>query len=489
MRVPVYALFTKADLIAGFTEFFDDLDREKRGQVWGATFPLNKSEAGTAGLFGGEFSLLVERLNQRLLDRLQAERSPDRRTLIAGFPAQVASLAAPLGEFLSEAFGGSRLDPAPVLRGVYFTSGTQEGTPIDRLTGALARSFGIDAQRAPSLRPEQGRSYFLTRLLKEVIFGEAMLVSRDPAQVRRNLFVRAGAAALALLVALGGAAALVQTRRRTRPRSMSRRPRSPPTSRRRRRCRSIRSPMPICRDRPAAGPGARAAVRRRCPAAADPVVPRPVADRQTRRRRARGVSPRVAAHAAAAADRPPGRPDADAHRAAGIPLRGDEGLSDARLRRPAGSRPRQGMDEPRLAVAVAGPRGEGPARQPGAASRGAARPAAGEGSARRRADRGRAPHVQPRVPGGARLQHDQGLAAGARAAAVAAGRCRRRVRRARVHPPFRRAADRRRPRLLHRRRASTRCCCPTCRRRPCRSRARAGCSARTRRSIRPARRR
>ena len=89
VRVPVYALFTKADLIAGFTEFFDDLDRERRGQVWGVTFPLNKSDAGTAGLFGGEFKLLVERLNQRLLDRLQAERSPERRTLIAGFPAQV----------------------------------------------------------------------------------------------------------------------------------------------------------------------------------------------------------------------------------------------------------------------------------------------------------------------------------------------------------------------------------------------------------------
>src|SRR6185437_6865145 len=168
VRMPVYALFTKADLIAGFTEFFDDLDRERRAQVWGITCPLNKSEGGTAGAFAAEFGLLVERLNQRLLDRLQAERSPDRRTAIAGFPAQVASLQAPLTEFMQEAFGGSRLDPAPLLRGAYIASGTQEGTPIDRLTGALARGFGIDQQRAPSLRPEQGRSYFLTRLLKEV---------------------------------------------------------------------------------------------------------------------------------------------------------------------------------------------------------------------------------------------------------------------------------------------------------------------------------
>ncbi len=78
VRLPVYALFTKADLIAGFTEFFDDLDREKRGQVWGTTFPLNDREAGPAGGFAAEFQPLVERLNSRLFDRLQAERSPDR---------------------------------------------------------------------------------------------------------------------------------------------------------------------------------------------------------------------------------------------------------------------------------------------------------------------------------------------------------------------------------------------------------------------------
>jgi type VI secretion system protein ImpL len=212
VKVPVYALFTKADLIAGFMEFFDDLDREKRGQVWGMTFPLNKTETGTAAAFTTEFALLVQRLNERLLDRLQAERSPDKRTAIAGFPAQVASLQTPLAEFVSEAFGGSRLDPAPFLRGIYMTSGTQEGSPIDRLTGAMARSFGIDAQRAPTLRPEAGRSYFLTRLLKEVVFGEATLVSRDPAAVRRNRFAYIGVAGIAALVAVLGAGALIQTR-------------------------------------------------------------------------------------------------------------------------------------------------------------------------------------------------------------------------------------------------------------------------------------
>src|SRR5262245_23417564 len=51
IRLPVYALFTKADLIAGFTEFFDDLDRDRRNQVWGVTFPLVKGEPGVVGQF------------------------------------------------------------------------------------------------------------------------------------------------------------------------------------------------------------------------------------------------------------------------------------------------------------------------------------------------------------------------------------------------------------------------------------------------------
>jgi type VI secretion system protein ImpL len=212
LKLPVYALLTKADLLSGFTEFFDDLDAEKRGQVWGTTFTADGGQAGPVGTFGSEFALLVQRLEERMIDLLAGERSPDRRSMIVGFPSQVASLQAPLTEFLNEAFGGSSLDPAPYLRGVYFTSGTQEGTPIDRLTGALSRSFGIDQRRAPSLRAASGRSYFLTRLLRDVIFNEAMLASANPKAVRQRLLLRIGGFAAVALVFLGLLAGLVVSR-------------------------------------------------------------------------------------------------------------------------------------------------------------------------------------------------------------------------------------------------------------------------------------
>lgn len=212
LRLPVYALFTKADLIAGFTEFFDDLDAEQRAQVWGTTFPLSKEDAGNAGLFPERFRALVARLDERLLERLQAERSPDRRALLAGFPAQAASMEGLLSDFLRDAFGGSRLDPAPNLRGAYLTSGTQEGTPFDRLTATLARGFGVDQRRAPSLGSRGGRSYFLRRLVENVIFGEAMLASDRPDQARRRRLLQGAGYAAALLLLLGGAALLLHGR-------------------------------------------------------------------------------------------------------------------------------------------------------------------------------------------------------------------------------------------------------------------------------------
>ncbi len=46
--VPAYLVFTKCDLVAGFTEFFDDLNPELRSQVWGMSFPVDKTMDGSA---------------------------------------------------------------------------------------------------------------------------------------------------------------------------------------------------------------------------------------------------------------------------------------------------------------------------------------------------------------------------------------------------------------------------------------------------------
>src|SRR5580704_6268429 len=60
---PVYALFTKGDLVAGFMEYFASLTEQGRRQVWGATFQTNDKTRNLVGDVPIEFDDLVERLN------------------------------------------------------------------------------------------------------------------------------------------------------------------------------------------------------------------------------------------------------------------------------------------------------------------------------------------------------------------------------------------------------------------------------------------
>ncbi|MEY8830458.1 type VI secretion system membrane subunit TssM [Sedimentitalea sp. XS_ASV28] len=203
VRFPVYVLFTKADLIAGFSEFHDNLGKEEREQVWGFTLPLDQSrgEVSPMGAFDDEFALLLGQLNAQSLERMQAETDHQRRALIAGFPSQVASMRRVAREFLNEVFQDNRYEKRHMLRGVYFTSGTQEGTPIDRLMLNMAQTFGIGRQAIGSGQGT-GRSYFLTRLFEQVIFPEAGLVSSDDKVERRYRWARVAAIAATVLVAL-----------------------------------------------------------------------------------------------------------------------------------------------------------------------------------------------------------------------------------------------------------------------------------------------
>ena len=219
VRPPVYVLVTKCDLIAGFNETFGEFSREERDQVWGFSFPHDPKDPNAAQTtplqnFASEFAALGKRLRDSLLTRMQAEQDVQRRTAIFTFPQQFEGLKGLLGGFLEQVFeGGGNLEERAFVRGVYFTSGTQEGSPIDRVLGTLGRTFGVE-QRAAAVPAWRGKSFFLTRLLKEVVFAERGLVGRNvQAEVRRGRGRLATMSAMVLLAAgLAGLWALSFTR-------------------------------------------------------------------------------------------------------------------------------------------------------------------------------------------------------------------------------------------------------------------------------------
>jgi type VI secretion system protein ImpL len=196
---PVYALFTKGDLVAGFTEFFATLGEEGRRQVWGATFQTADKTRNLVGEVPVEYDALVERMNIELTDRLQEEPVPSARVTLFGLPAQMARLKRPIFDFLNQIFEPTRYHANATLRGFYFTSGTQQGTPIDQLIGALVKTFGAEEVTGYAYSGT-GKSYFLTHLIRKVIIGEAAWVSTDSAAVRRARIIKAAAISALVLV-------------------------------------------------------------------------------------------------------------------------------------------------------------------------------------------------------------------------------------------------------------------------------------------------
>ena len=207
IQLPVYLMITKADLVPGFEPYFADMTSRDREQVWGATLPTDARAEPNA--IARELRGLLSRLESRLSARMAEDAALTWRAEVFRFPAQMERVEAPLKLLVETVFGESRYEDAPWLRGFYFTSAAQEGSPIDRMLGDMAASYGLRAEPPPRRAAGEQRSYFLHDMLADVIFPEAGLGQFDrAAEERRVWFWRGSVAAAALVCTLAGLAFL-----------------------------------------------------------------------------------------------------------------------------------------------------------------------------------------------------------------------------------------------------------------------------------------
>jgi type VI secretion system protein ImpL len=200
MLVPVYVIFTKVDLVAGFSEFWNDLAKSERGQIWGMSFPATTNTEPQAA-FAEEFEGLVGTLHARLLRRLGNERSVLARRALFSFPVEFAPFQPSLTHFLASLFRTNPYQETPLLRAVFFTSGTQNVRPMSRVIASMVSAFGLRMPQTENA-PVESRSYFLTDAFRRVMFRDRTLGGRTVAERRRQLAFRLGIAALAVLVSV-----------------------------------------------------------------------------------------------------------------------------------------------------------------------------------------------------------------------------------------------------------------------------------------------
>ena len=178
--LPVYLLLTKADKLAGFVEYFADLDVEGRRAVFGHTFDWKTNKLNSEAITSA-FDVVTNTVAARHPKRMQEEHDIKRRGLILGFPSQLHSLRAPFHRFIEGAFVEG-VQPVGRLRGFYFTSGLQDGSALDRILDSVSHNYSGETQMVQ----HQGRAYFLNKLLQNVVFPESGLQVSDDKLIRRN---------------------------------------------------------------------------------------------------------------------------------------------------------------------------------------------------------------------------------------------------------------------------------------------------------------
>ena len=105
---------------------------------------------------------------------------------------------------MTRVFQPNPYQETPIFRGFYFTSGTQEGVPIDQVIRKVASSFGLQSSHMESNQPlrTEEKSYFIKNLFTKVVVPDQYLVAQTASSRLKGLLQKAALStgAIALLV-------------------------------------------------------------------------------------------------------------------------------------------------------------------------------------------------------------------------------------------------------------------------------------------------
>ncbi|WP_224247252.1 type VI secretion system membrane subunit TssM [Hyalangium gracile] len=202
--VPIYVMITKCDLLTGFVEMFSDLPRSERGQIWGFTVPMATQPEAPTELLLKRFDEMTAILEQRSVRRIGQERRLETRERIYQFPQRFDQLRKNLSEFIQPLFLENVFQDTPVMRGVYFSSGTQEVRPLEQRQQAVPGDSLLSASRPATETVTEGRSFFIWDVFTKVMFQDQKLAVRssmEEIRQRKRRYTLAGAC-LAITMAL-----------------------------------------------------------------------------------------------------------------------------------------------------------------------------------------------------------------------------------------------------------------------------------------------
>ena len=210
VRVPVYIVLTKCDVVGGFRGFVNELPERLHDEIFGWSSPYSLETAFMPEWVDEAFAGMHADLSRTQIALLaQKQQSVGDSDGVFRFPHELRTLASPLRAMLDEIFRQSAYHESFFFRGIYCTGdrsaqiGEADRPPLDSENPLAAAAAETASRLAPPSAPRM--PVFVRQLLQEKIFPERGL-ARPAARslVARNRTVFAAQVAIVTLVVGGG---------------------------------------------------------------------------------------------------------------------------------------------------------------------------------------------------------------------------------------------------------------------------------------------
>ncbi|MGE5386149.1 MAG: type VI secretion system membrane subunit TssM, partial [Betaproteobacteria bacterium] len=205
VKVPVYLIFTKIDLLGGFAQFFEDMSEEERQKVWGTTLSHDQGlDFDAVGVVEQQFDVLHRGLVQMGYDKLANNRGNVNRPALFAFPIEFNGMREAVAKFVELLFQEDPYHSKPLLRGFYFTSALQEGNPRLGAGHRVSNIFDLSKWGFEASQPPVSNGFFLRSFFSEVVFPDQHLVSQQIKPTSGRFRLAGMVASLAALALIAG---------------------------------------------------------------------------------------------------------------------------------------------------------------------------------------------------------------------------------------------------------------------------------------------
>ena len=176
-KFPVYVLVTKCDLIQGMTQFCDGISEKTEkvhDQALGALRNLPKDAQHDLSKDMDKFSgSIIHTIGERLKDfrliLLQKHGSKGHEPGLLLFPEEFEKLKPGLEAFVRGAFQANPFQETPFLRGLFFSSGKQEGSPFSH----FLKELGLIEEK--EVLPGTSKGLFLHDIFTKILPSDRSL--------------------------------------------------------------------------------------------------------------------------------------------------------------------------------------------------------------------------------------------------------------------------------------------------------------------------